>query len=220
MTPNRSTGVVMGITLKEIAELHPRLYHMAEHGSWPSIRENGLLSTTALLDLYAIKGESRATIESTLRKNMVQVKGKKGETAWIRDQRPMSGQKLAGCLRDGLTPTDWYRMLNGRVFFWLTEARLETLLAAVTLHSNHGFYSEPSAYCTQIADFEACLYSNRGRSAGDWSLNQSLRELFERAAVRRRWSGDGHARLARARLRRPSGSRGIRSDFHNVNPLR
>jgi hypothetical protein len=76
------------------------------------------------------------------------------------------------------------------------------------------------AYCTQIADFEACLYSNRGRSAGDWSLNQSLRELFESAAVRRRWSGDGHARLARARLRRPSGSRGIRSDFHNVNPLR
>jgi hypothetical protein len=32
--------------------------------------------------------------------------------------------------RDGLKPTDWYRMLNGRVFFWLTEARLETLLAA------------------------------------------------------------------------------------------
>jgi hypothetical protein len=120
----------MGITLKEIAELHPRLYHMAEHGSWPSIRENGLLSTTALLDLYAIKGESRATIESMLRKNMVQVKGKKGETAWIRDQRPMSDKKLAGCLRDGLTPTDWYRMLNGRVFFWLTEARLETLLGA------------------------------------------------------------------------------------------
>ena len=31
----------------------------------------------------------------------------------------------------------------------------------VTLNSNHGFCSEPSAYCTQIADFEACLYSNR-----------------------------------------------------------
>jgi hypothetical protein len=42
----------------------------------------------------------------------------------------MSEKKLAGCLRDGLTPTDWYRILNGRVFFWLTEARLETLLAA------------------------------------------------------------------------------------------
>jgi hypothetical protein len=120
----------MGITLKEIAELHPRLYHMAEYGSWPSIRDNGLLSTTALLDLYTIKGESRTTIESTLRRNMVQVKGRKGETAWIRDQRPMSDKKLAGCLRDGLTPTDWYRMLNGKVFFWLTEARLETLLAA------------------------------------------------------------------------------------------
>ena len=80
------------------------------------------------------------------------------------------------------------------------------VLPVVALHSNRGFCSEPSAYCTQIADFEACLYSNRGRSAGDWSLNQSLRELFESAAVRRRWSGDGHARLARARLRRPSGA--------------
>lgn len=42
----------------------------------------------------------------------------------------MSDKKLAGCLRDGLTPQDWYRMLNRKVFFWLTEARLETLLAA------------------------------------------------------------------------------------------
>lgn len=122
--------MVMGITLGEIAEIHPRLYHMAEYGSWPSIRKHGLLSTTALLDLYAINGQSRLRIESHLRRDMVPIKNANGESAWIRDQRPMSDKKLAGCLQDGLTPEDWYRILNGKVFFWLTQARLETLLAA------------------------------------------------------------------------------------------
>jgi hypothetical protein len=120
----------MGIAFEEIAAIHPRLFHMAEYGSWRSIRKQGLLSTSALLDLYAIEGKHRVDIESKLRRDMVQVQGQDGGVAWIRDQRPMSDKKLAGCLRDGLTPTDWYRMLNGRVFFWLTEARLETLLAA------------------------------------------------------------------------------------------
>ena len=42
----------------------------------------------------------------------------------------MSEGKLASCLQDGLTPTQWYTMLNERVFFWLTEARLKTLMQA------------------------------------------------------------------------------------------
>jgi hypothetical protein len=36
----------------------------------------------------------------------------------------------------------------------------------VTLHSNHGFWFGRSGYCTQTADFEVCLYSNRGQSSG------------------------------------------------------
>ena len=119
----------MGVTLDEIAEIHPRLYHMAEQGSWPSICKHGLLSTTALLDLFAIEGQERFRIESELRRGMVPITNNSGESAWIRDQRPMN-KKLAGCLQDGLEPEDWYRILNRRIFFWLTEARLETLLAA------------------------------------------------------------------------------------------
>jgi hypothetical protein len=42
----------------------------------------------------------------------------------------MSDSKLAGCLQDGLTPEDWYRTLNSKVFFWLTEQRLVTLMGA------------------------------------------------------------------------------------------
>lgn len=48
----------------------------------------------------------------------------------IRDQKPLPPARLATCLEDGLTPEDWYRRLNSRVFFWLSEARLERLLGA------------------------------------------------------------------------------------------
>jgi hypothetical protein len=41
------------VTDEELAQLvtdNPVLFHMAERGSWDSIREHGLLSTSALLD--------------------------------------------------------------------------------------------------------------------------------------------------------------------------
>ena len=48
--------------------------------------------------------------------------------ALIRDQRPMTDATLAPVLRDGLTPADWYALLNSRVFFWVEEIRLTKLL--------------------------------------------------------------------------------------------
>jgi hypothetical protein len=122
--------MVVGISTERIAEIHPTLYHMAEFGTWDSIREQGLLSTSALLDLFGIAGQDRNEIESSRRKTFVQIKHPKYGTITIRDQRPMSDSKLARCLRDGLTTADWYRILNSRVFFWLTESRLVTLMGA------------------------------------------------------------------------------------------
>jgi hypothetical protein len=42
----------------------------------------------------------------------------------------MSDSGLTRCLRDGLTPSQWYELLNRKVFFWLTTDRLERLLGA------------------------------------------------------------------------------------------
>ena len=42
----------------------------------------------------------------------------------------MDDPSLRRCLQDGLTPEDWYRLLNGKVFFWLTRSRLDRLLNA------------------------------------------------------------------------------------------
>src|SRR5262249_4776183 len=50
-------------------------------------------------------------------------------SAVIRDQKPMHESALMKCLI-GCTPKQWYEFLNRRVFFWLTEERVSTLLTA------------------------------------------------------------------------------------------
>lgn len=120
----------MAVTTRVLVERFPRLYHMAERGSWPSIRRHGLLSTSALLDLYEVTGAERARLERAHRPESVELVHPKLGRAVIRDQKPMDDQGLRRALTDGLTPEDWYRILNAKVFFWLTEDRLNRLLGA------------------------------------------------------------------------------------------
>lgn len=115
--------------VEQFAALYPRLYHMAESGSWPSIRERGLLSTTALLDLFGIDGVQRDEIESQWRPELVQIPDPIHGTAVIRDQHPMPPEHLAKAL-DGITPQQWYRFLNRKAFLWLSEERLMRMLNA------------------------------------------------------------------------------------------
>jgi hypothetical protein len=124
--------VVTESDLAEIISDCPTLYHMAESGSWPSIRQYGLLSTTALLDHYDVKGAARLEIESKRRSTSVFLEKDGLGKAVVRDQLPMDDKGLVRCLQDGLTPEDWYRILNGKVFFWLTRERLFRLLNAGT----------------------------------------------------------------------------------------
>lgn len=121
------------MTARELAELLrdcPVAYHMAERGSWASIREHGLLSTSALLDLHGIGGAQRAAIEAMRRPEKTALQRDGLHRVIIRDQKPMDDAGLARSLDDGLSPADWYRLLNRRVFFWLTRGRLLRLLTA------------------------------------------------------------------------------------------
>ena len=123
------------MTNTELAELVtdcPTLYHMAERGSWSSIRNSGLLSTTALLDRFAISGTARVAIERRRRVTSVVLHKVGVGRAVVRDQFPMDDKGLTRCLQDGLSPEDWYRILNAKVFFWLTRERLLRLLNAGT----------------------------------------------------------------------------------------
>ena len=122
--------LVTDAELQELIGDCPTLYHMAEAGSWPLIDKYGLLSTTALLDQYGISGEARDAVEAARRPASVPLEKQEIGRAVVRDQSPMDDQGLVRCLQDGLQPIDWYRLLNKKVFFWLTRSRLLKLLNA------------------------------------------------------------------------------------------
>jgi hypothetical protein len=123
-----------GVSLGELSQRYPRLYHMAEKDSLGSILTHGLLSTSSLLDLHGVCRREREQIEN-YRLRSCKIESGFGR-AVVRDQAAMNIAKLGGCLQDGLTPRDWFRLLNERVFFWVSEARLFKLLNAQSYRSN------------------------------------------------------------------------------------
>ena len=88
-----------------------------------------MLSTTALLDLFEVAGDERAAIEAARRPEPVEITHPAHGSAWIRDNKPINETVLRRTLV-GMSEADWYRTLNGRVFFWLTQERLNRLRTA------------------------------------------------------------------------------------------
>ena len=115
------------MTPEQFCAVYPRLYHMAEAAAWPSIRRHGLLSTSALLDLYGVNGAERERIERQRRPAAVPITHPEFGEMFINDQHPMTDETLRPALID-MTPSEWYAHLNARVFFWVSEARLGRLL--------------------------------------------------------------------------------------------
>ena len=123
--------------IQTFVDQFPRLYHSAEPGSWPLIAEHGLRSTSALMDLFECPPDVREQIEARHRPNKIPITHPIYGTAVVRDQKPMSDAALRKVLVDG-SPADWYRLLNGKVFFWPTEKRLKSFLGARAYRtSNH-----------------------------------------------------------------------------------
>lgn len=108
---------------------YPRLYHMAEEGTWSSIKAHGLLSTLAVLDRYNIAGLERQALEESHRPSKVTV-GAGGDSIVLRDQIPMPPKRLGEALVDGTSPAQWYKLINSKVFMWAEEHRLFKLLNA------------------------------------------------------------------------------------------
>lgn len=128
----------------ELVQRFPHLYHVADANAWPSIERLGLLSTTAVLDLFGIEGHERFRIESQRRPECVPVWHPVHGRVVIRDNKPLLESRLRTCLQDGLSPRDWYQMLNRRVFFWPTVARVQKLMAAAA-------YSDESKVLVQVS---------------------------------------------------------------------
>jgi hypothetical protein len=119
----------MPVTPERLSEVYPRLYHMAEKDSWPSIARDGLLSTSTLLDLYSVDAGDRVAIERQKRPCKVPINHPTRGRAVVRDQAVLHEGKLAKSLR-GCTVEEWHLLLNSKVFFWLCKPRLHQLLCA------------------------------------------------------------------------------------------
>ena len=120
------------MTPEELAERHPRLYHVTTPGAWASIARLGLLPPVALLDLFEVEPARRHELIAARRPAEVRVEHPAHGTAILNDNLPLREPALAGCLDDGLTAQDWLRLLNARVFFWADTDGLARLLGART----------------------------------------------------------------------------------------
>ena len=119
-------------TIDELVSKYPRLFHMAESGTWERIQAYGLLSTTALLDLFEVEEPRRTRIESKWRRESESI----APGVVIRDQKPMSPRSLENVLEE-MTPEQWYRLLNRKTFFWTTLDRLRRMLNAGPYKNDH-----------------------------------------------------------------------------------
>ena len=95
------------------------VYNLAEVANWPFIRRGSLLSTKALLDMADLHGDERERIECRQRLEHVELPN----GVQLRDQKPMPANALKKCLV-GMTPSEWYALINSQVFFWLDVDRL------------------------------------------------------------------------------------------------
>jgi hypothetical protein len=101
-------------------------FHIAEPANLASIRRHGLLSTEQLMKLAGVR---KADLNLALgRHRPDQVILPNGVI--IRDQSPMPPRSLAPALPQGMEPNDWYKFLNGFVFLWASQKRVDRHLSA------------------------------------------------------------------------------------------
>ena len=108
------------MTPHELAQRHPRLYHLTLPEAVEGIRRNGLLPPLALLDLFEADESTRVRVLARRPTRIALAHPVHGD-AVVTDNAPLLDRKLAPVLDDGLTPEDWRRMLAERVFFWASE---------------------------------------------------------------------------------------------------
>jgi len=106
-------------------QLPKYVYHLADEANWPSIEKRGLLPAEALIsEAQATGPDGRSLTRAHRPKHTVLSTG-----VHLRDQKPMPPKALASCLV-GLTPPQWYALVNAHVFFWFEPERLNRQRAA------------------------------------------------------------------------------------------
>lgn len=118
------------MTPAELVGLYPVIYHMAELGTWESIRDHGLLSSNEVARRSGATGQAALALRRHHRPANTTVDVPGIGRVVLRDQIPMPPARIQRTLPDGLTSADWYELINDRVFLWAEEHRLHRLLNA------------------------------------------------------------------------------------------
>jgi len=106
-------------------QLPKYVFHLADEANWPSIEKRGLLPAEALISEAQEARPDGLSLNCAHRpKHTVLSTG-----VHLRDQKPMPPKALASCLV-GLTPPQWYALVNAHVFFWFEPERLNRQRAA------------------------------------------------------------------------------------------
>jgi hypothetical protein len=118
------------MTPDEFALVHPRLFHITRASALPGIKRCGLLTTAQLLERFVADADARNALDGQRRAANLSLTHPVHGSVVITDNAPLHLRSLAACLDDGLTPHDWVRLLNRRVFFWTSEENLSRHLSA------------------------------------------------------------------------------------------
>ena len=161
---------------EHLVALHPVLYHMADARNFESIERRGLLSTSALFDELGVSGDARVELEAAHRPNTVALTGT-GGTVYVRDQHPLEPAALAACL-DGVSPEEWYRTLNSRVFLWPTRERLERMLKAYGRSEQAIFEIDTAGLLARYADKLELSHINSGYAGSRYPAAKRGRYTF------------------------------------------
>ena len=105
--------------------LPANVFHIADARNWDSIRKHGLLCTDTIVRRSMQGAADNAAPRAYRPKGVLLADG-----VFIRDQRPMAPASLARCLDAGVSPDQWYDLVNACVFFWANAARMERHLMA------------------------------------------------------------------------------------------
>jgi hypothetical protein len=96
-------------------------FHLADQENWSSVQRNGLLSASWLMDRAGLNGINRKVKEHGRRKGRTVLP----DGTMIRDNKPLPFVALERCLV-GMSPAEWFALLNSKIFYWLDLSRLES----------------------------------------------------------------------------------------------
>lgn len=112
-----------------LVALYPRVFHVTDFGNAEGIMRHGLHSTRQLLQLFEAPEALRNEILLNTRQHSYPIGHPELGRASVRDQLPLSVERLSSALTD-MTVKEWLERLNSLVFFWPTLDRVKRLLKA------------------------------------------------------------------------------------------